>query len=41
MLTYAEATVGIPKGAKLEAVPELQGQNLGGGLYRDVYEISW
>lgn len=36
-----EPSVGIPPGATLLPVPELQGQNMGGGVYRDTYEISW
>jgi len=37
----AEPTVGIPPGAKLYPVPEMQGIDRGDGLFEDVYEISW
>jgi len=37
----AEPTVGLPPGATLSRVAELTGIDLGGGLYRDTYEISW
>jgi len=40
-LVEPEPSVGIPPGATLSPVPELQGQDLGGGLYRDTYEIAW